>query len=189
MVAMVGDRRRAVSGRPTASRPRIRSVLDAPDDGSPPPIIHASTCVTSPMVVVCGRSSVMPWQRALVQLQRRDAAIDSLHSAPMVLSDGVCSHDCAHSSSDCPAASPSAPRKSARVALPQAWRSMYVCRPVRKASSPRRGHELLDDGGALLVGDGVEVAHRLVGVLDGGGHRMRGRRAGPVGRLRGASGR
>ncbi len=35
-------------------------------------------------------------------------------------------------------------------------------------------HELLDDGGALLVGDGVEVADRLLRVLHDRRHRVRG---------------
>ncbi len=37
----------------------------------------------------------------------------------------------------------------------------------------QRRHELFDDGGALLVGDGVEVAYCLVGVLHAGGDGVR----------------
>ena len=49
-----------------------------------------------------------------------------------------------------------------------------VVQAVAEGIVAERGDELLDDGSALLVGDGIEVADRLVGVLDQRGDRMRG---------------
>ena len=68
------------------------------------------------------------------------------------------------SSSGSPAASESAARKSASVALPQACRSTYGAHARAEGVLPERGDELLDDRGPLLVRDRVEVRLRAVRV-------------------------